>query len=148
MAYITFTDGTGAAQLDNGLRSVAGGVGSRFRNWSPDQRPVGASRTALGTGQRVMFPFRTDYTAKFELPEIPQTTMDIMLRLKSWLENGNTCAVYTEDTSSRSYATCGLVEGGQISLKRTSDQDLVWTISLDVVNLAGSPGQMLCVYSN
>ena len=144
--YITFTDGTGAAQLDNGLRAIAGGVASRAANWVPDTKVVGAVETGLGTGQRFMFPFRTDYLASFDVPELPNSMLSIALRLKAWLEAGNTCHVYTEDSGARDYATCGLAEGASVTLKCTDKVQFLWTLSLTIVNLAGSPTAMLCLY--
>lgn len=145
MAYITFNDGT-AAQLDNGLRSVASGVGSRFSGWTPGVAAIGPTRHALGTGQRYQFTFRTDYTARFALREIPGSNLSIALRLIAWLNAGGTCAVYCEDTGSHSYTTCGVAEGGTAMLAREDTPDQTWRVELALVNLAGSPSVMLCTY--
>jgi hypothetical protein len=148
MAYISFTDGGGAAQLDNGMTAIAAGVGSRFRNWTSESIPVGVAKTALGTGQRVMFVFRTDYRATFDMEEIPNANVAILDRLIAWLLLGNTCAVYTGDASSNSYVTCGLAEGTTPKKAMFDKNQISWKLTLSLVNLAGSPGPMTCLYSS
>jgi len=144
MASITFNDG-GAATLDNGLTAIASGAASRFANWVPFTRRFGASATALGTGARAMFTFRTEYGASFELREIPNSSLSIVLRLKRHLENGGTCTVNTGDSASRSYATCGLSPDGSVGLTLSDPQQLTYTLSLSLINL-GAASDMLCEY--
>lgn len=146
MAHISFTDGVGAAQLDNGLTGVAAGVGSRFAGWTPDSRVIGPRAHALGTGALHAFRFRTDYCATFELRDIPQANVAIAHRLMEWLRRGNTCSVTTGDVSGNVYATCGLAEGGDIELRQADRGEQTWTLRLTLVNLAGSPAAMLCTY--
>jgi len=145
MAYITFNDGA-AAQLDNGLRNTAAGVGSRFTGWVPVTVPVGPARANLGTGAITMFRFRTDFGATFSLQEIPLTMVSVADRLRAHLLNGGTCAVFTEDATARSYATCGLMPETQPELTQEDAGGFLYTLSLSLINLAASPIQMRCEY--
>lgn len=144
MASITFTDGIGTATLDNGLTGTASGVGSRFANWTPFQRPVGSQATALGTGRLFRFVFRTDYGASFSIRDIPNTTMATMLRLQAHLQAGGTVTVTTGDTASRTYTNCGLAPEGDVTISMTDQTALLYTMEMAVINLDGS--QMLCEY--
>lgn len=144
MASITFTDGIGTATLDNGLTATAGGLGSRFANWTPFQRPVGSQATALGTGRLFRFVFRTDYGASFSIRDIPNTTMATMLRLQAHLQAGGTVTVTTGDSASRTYTNCSLAPEGDVTISMTDPTALLYTMELAVINLGGS--QMLCEY--
>lgn len=146
MASISFNDGT-ALVLDNGLTSVASGVGSRFANWVPITVPYGPSRDALGTGQRYMFKFRTDYGASFEIREIPIANAYIADRLRTHLLNGGTCAVTTGDSSSRTYATCGLMPGTTPEISQQNPNDITFSMRLSLIDLSASPQQMRCEYT-
>ncbi len=95
MATITFTDGTGAATLDNSTTGISTGVGSRFADWTPFQRPIGPRVPALGTGRPYQFRFRTDYGASFTMTDIPNTSMATMLRCQEWLLRGEAVTVNT-----------------------------------------------------
>jgi hypothetical protein len=145
MAYITFNDGA-AAQLDNGLRAVAAGVGSRFASWIPTSIPVGAAATALGTGARVFWQFRTDYGATFEVQNIPLASVAIADRLRAHLLRGGTCAVYTEDAAARTYTTCGIFPESTPELSLTDGGLFLYSLSLSLINLAPSPVAMRCEY--
>ena len=144
MASITFTDGTGTATLDNGLTSSAGGVGSRFANWTPFTRRVGERATALGTGAGYSFTFRIDYGATFELRDLPNTTQSVALRLIRHLQGGGTCTVTTGDTASRTYSQASLDPEGDVSLAFQDPQFLTYSMTCSLINLAGA--DMLCQY--
>ena len=145
---ITFVDGIGAATLSNGKPSPA----DRFSNWVPSTEPIGASKVVQATGATVMFTYRTDYLASFELAHIPVETtggvrpVDIAVRLIAWLHAGNTCAVNTGDAESSSYATCGIAPGTKAKLALTDRKNLEYTLTLSLVNLAVSPVAMVCHY--
>ncbi len=145
-SFISFTDGIGAAQLDNGTTAIAGAVGSRFMNWVSESIPVGVAKTALGTGQRSMFIFRTDYVATFDLQDIPNANVTILDRLVAWLLAGNTCVVTCNDSTSGVY-TCGLAEGATPSKKMFNKIDQTWALTLKLVNVGGSPAPMTCIYT-
>jgi len=147
MAYIQFTDSVGNATLDNGLRSVGGGVASRFSSWTPRNMPIGARETSLGTGQQYMFKFRTDYIASFSIDHIPMSYLSTVVRFMEHMYNGNTCAVYTEDDASRSYATCGLAAGAEISIQSEDRSEQWYRLDVTLINLAASPTMMLCAYN-
>lgn len=144
MASISFNDGA-AATLDNGLTAIASGVGSRFANWTPFTHKVGSAAHSLATGARTMFAFRTDYGARFELRDVPNTAMAVAMRLKRHLENGGTCTVTTGDSASRVYTTCGLAEGSEVAIALADPQQLTYTVSLALINL-GAASDMLCEY--
>jgi hypothetical protein len=145
MAYISFTDSVGTTLLDNGLRSVAGGVASRFADWVPFQRPIGAAAVSLGTGARSMFTFRTDYGASFAMNDIPNTSMDRMLRLQAHLLGGGTVTVATEDPLNRTY-TCCLAPEADVGLTLQDKTALLYSMTFTVINIAASPSAMLCTY--
>lgn len=144
MASITFTDASGTATFDNAMATLAGGVASRFANWVPFQRPVGAVATSLGTGARAMFRFRTDYGASFQVPEIPLGNMATALRLQAHLLDGGTVIVRTDDAAGRTYTTCCLAPDGDVTLELADRQTLTYTMGLSLINLGGTP--MLCDY--
>lgn len=145
---ITFTDTIGAATLNNGKPGPA----ARFSNWVPTSNPVGDSVEIDATGQRVMFQIRDDFGATFELRHIPSETAsgvsmaDVADRLRRHLLMGGTCAIYTEDAASSTYATCGLAPGSTPQLTMTDARTIEYTLALAVINLAVSPVQMICHY--
>lgn len=146
MATITFTDGTGAVTLDNDTTGVSLGVGSRFMDWVPFQRPIGPRVPALGTGRPYQFRFRTDYGASFSLTSIPNTKMSDMLRCQEWLLRGESVAVNTGDAANRSYATCYLAPDGDVTIALQDKNLLLYSMSFVLINGAASPTAMLCLY--
>ena len=146
MAKIVFTDTLGAVDFNNGLTTTALGVASRFSAWTPFQRPIGPAATALGTGARSQFAFRIDYGASFEIRDIPVSSLSDALRLMAHLERGGTVEVQTADAASRTYTTCCLAPGGEVSLAQSNATDLTYSMSLTLINLGAA--QMLCDYSN
>lgn len=147
-SFITFTDAIGAAQLDNGTTGIAAGVGSRFTNWVSDSDPFGPEINALGTGALSKFIFRTDYKASFDLMNIPNANTTILDRLIAFLRSGGIVSVTCGDTTSAVYATCCLAPGGKIVKKMDNKNDITWTVSMTLLNVAGSPVPMTCVYSS
>jgi hypothetical protein len=147
-AHINFTDSGGAAQLDNGMTGVAGGYGSQFVGWSSKPNPVGPIKSALGTGAAAAFIFRTDYTATFELQEIPNANVAILDRLIAWLLSGGTVSVTCGDSTSAVYATCCLAEGMKPEKRMFDRNNLTWALKLTLVNIAGSPVPMTCIYNS
>lgn len=151
MASISFTDGTGAVTLDNGTTAIAtptgtNGPGSRFADWTPFQRPIGPAVTALGTGQRYQYAFRTDYGASFSMTDIPNTKMSDMLRCQAWLLAGNTVSVATGDSSGRTYATCCLAPDGDVGITLQDKNVLLYAMSFVLINVASPPVAMICEY--
>ena len=146
MATITFTDGTGAATLDNSTTGISTGVGSRFADWTPVQRPIGPRVPALGTGRPYQFRFRTDYGASFTMTDIPNTSMATMLRCQEWLLRGEAVTVNTGDAASRSYATCYLAPDGDVTITLQDKNLLLYSMSFTLINGAASPSAMLCLY--
>jgi hypothetical protein len=144
MASISFTDGTGAATLDNGLTGSAAGVGSRFASWVPFTRRIGERAVALGTGASYAFTFRIDYGATFEMRDIPNTNQATIMRLIRHLEGGGTITVTTGDTAARTYSNCSINPETGPSLAFQDATFLTYTLSLSVINLSGA--DMLCTY--
>lgn len=145
MARIVFTDSIGTATLDNGLGTAGGGFGARFAGWTPFTQPVGPARTALGTGARYKFAFRTDRGARFRLEEIPATHLAVAIRLMAHLENGGTVRVDTDDAQARVYTSCGLAPESEPMLEPADRRRLTYTLSLALINL-GTTDDMLCEY--
>lgn len=143
MASITFNDGT-SATLDNGLTLVGGAVGSRFRGWVPRTIPVGPTATALGTGARTAFVFRTDYGASFTMDEIPNTSLSVALRLQRHMLAGGVITITTGDASSRVYTNVCVAPGGDVRIELTNAAELLYSMTFDVINLSGAA--MLCEY--
>lgn len=148
-ASIAFTDTIGAATLTNDYPAPA----DRFGNWTPITRHYGDSVPTLAAGAIVMVRYRTDYGASFELAGIPvkassggANLVAIADRLIGHLQNGGTCSVTTNDSLSSVYATCGLYPGTTPSLTLSDRRLLLWTLSLQLINLAGSPVRMDAVY--
>jgi hypothetical protein len=139
---IDWTDAVGAASLSNGKAVPM----DRFSSWTPGSEPIGPVEHAVGTGQRYVFPFRTDHTASFEIREIPNTSMALMLRLKEHLLRGGQCSVTTGDTLSSVYATCSLAPDTRPSIAMTDARELLYTFAVVLLNVAGSPVRMICVY--
>lgn len=144
MASITFDDGT-SATLDNGMTAISNGVGSRFADWTPFQRPIGPAVTALGTGARYQYAFRTDYGASFTMNDIPNTSMGTMLRLQAHLLGGGTCTVTVDDGTNGPY-TCCVAPDGDVSITLQDKNLLLYSMSFTVINIASSPTAMLCQY--
>lgn len=147
---ITFTDSIGAATLSNGKPTP----GDRFGNWVPQSKPIGDSVNRMSDLALMMFKTADSYGATFELSQIPVATsggnrlVDIAARLVYHLQNGGTCAVNTGDVEANSYATCGLMPGTTPSLTLSDRQSLEYTLSLALINLAGSPVAMVCHYAS
>lgn len=139
---IDFTDATGAATLSN-TRAVPH---DRFASWVPRSTPVGPSDTALGTGQKYVFPFRDDHTAAFEIRNIPNSQMAIMLRLQRHLEAGGVVSVTTGDSLSSVYPTCCLAPEQHVNITLSDPRNLEYTFSVTLVNVAASPVRMVCQY--
>ena len=145
-SYLTFNDGAGA-QLDNGTTTIAGGVGSRFIGWTSESTPIGDTKTALGTGIPFAFIFRTDFTATFEIQDIPNANVPILDRLMAWLLRGGVVSVTVDDIGGpHVYASCYLAEGAKPAKKLFNKNDLTWSLALKLVNSAGAP--MTCLYSS
>jgi hypothetical protein len=139
---ITWTDGVGAATLNNGKPVPA----DRFSQWEPSSPLVGAEEEALGTGQLYTFTFRTEYLVTFELRMIPQSSMALMLRLQRWLSIGGTVSVNTGDASSHVYATCCRQKGTDSKPRLTDAKNLEYSMSFALRNVAGSPVDFICAY--
>jgi hypothetical protein len=146
MASISFTDDVGSVTLDNGTTAVSDGLGSRFADWTPFQKPIGPATTALGTGMRYQFAFRTDYGASFTMNEIPNTKMDDMLRCQAWLLGGGTVEVDTEDSNNNVYDTCCLAPGGDVSIALQDKALLLYSMTFVLINVDASPSAMICEY--
>lgn len=151
-AYLpTTTAAVGGNSLHN---DYVGTPASRFSNWLPSTKPYGDSVNTLASGALVMFRHRTDYGASFDLADIPvraqvdQVNRAAMAdRLIAHLLSGGTCLVQTDDRNATIYKTCGLAPGSSPSLRLTDRRNLLYTLSLQLINLAASPVRMDAVYA-
>jgi hypothetical protein len=145
---ITFTDTVGAATLKNGKSVPA----DRFASWTPISRPFGDSAHRLSDAVLTMFRERDDFGASFELRHIPVAAVggirlvEIAERFIYHLLNGGACAINTGDASASAYPTCGLMPGTTPTLSLSNPATLEYTLSVAVINIAGSPVRMVCRY--
>jgi hypothetical protein len=146
---ITFTDAIGAATLKN-AKPVPG---DRFANWVTMSKPIGDSANRQSDLALSMFRLTDSYGATFELTQIPVAAasgvrlVDVADRLIYWLLSGGSCAVNTGDVDGNAYASCGLMPGTTPALTMSDKRNLEYTLSLALVNLAGSPVRMVCHYA-
>jgi hypothetical protein len=139
MASIAFTDGTGAATL----QSATASPGNRFRNWIPNDDPIGPGVPTLADATIHRWEFRKDYTASFEVPGLTMSQLAIAGRLRIHLLNGGSCTVTTNDSAARVY-TAKLAPGTAPSI---SGPDESWEYAFSVVLRNTASATMLCVYS-
>lgn len=72
--------------------------------------------------------------------------IDVADRLIYHLQNGGQCTVATGDAANSAYATCGLRKGTAPSLQ-LDRRTMEYTLSLQLLNTAGSPARMLARYA-
>lgn len=140
---IQFTDGTGAATLNNGKAAPH----DRLANWTPATRPAGETAARQSDRAITMVKFRTEYRVHFELPFIPSSgansKVTIADRLIAHLMEGGVCTVNTGDAASSSYSNARMNPDSPPEL-RLSDRDLMeYTLSLDLL-LTSAP---VCRYA-
>lgn len=90
----------------------------------------------------------TDYLYTTTATAVNVALTDLADRLRRHLLNGGTCSVQTSDAAASAYATCGLKPGGAPQLQLTNRRRIEYTLSLALLNLAGSPAQMVCRYAD
>ena len=139
---IDWTDGVGAASLSNGMPVPL----DRFFAWTPQDLPVGPEEEAVGTGQTYMFTFREDQTVSFEIRNIPNTSMSLMLRLQAHLMKGGQVSVTTGDSLGSVYPTCCRVKGTKPAITLSDPRELFYTFACVLLNVAGSPVRMIAQY--
>lgn len=142
MGYIDFTDGTGAAQITNGLTLE----GRRFSNWVPDVVRVSDRRTVLGTGRMYEYIYRQDYVASFEIEHLTATALNTVMRWKAHAMKGCEFTVYTEDDSSRFYV-CRLRPDTEPSIALADRNNLEYTLSVQVMSASDPTVPLQCLYS-
>ena len=144
--YIVFDDGAG----DTICRNAKTAPADRASNWVPaNYRPIGDAAHMLADEARVVFAVRMQHGASFELRGIPMGDevdgpLDVAERLIAHLLNGGTCKLYLEDVLAASYLNCGIDPEVEPSLVQSDRTMLEYTLSLGLINLAGSP--MTCHY--
>lgn len=132
---ISFTDGIGAATCSC--------YGPRFDNWQPSVLDYGTQPQSLGTGITYKTIFRTDYTATFDISYLRPKDLPVALRLKQWLEKGNSVTVQTFDVNSAVYSA--VIDGTKLPKFKYNAQQMRYTLSLSLLNTAAA--QMVCQYS-
>lgn len=75
------------------------------------------------------------------------SAVEIADRLRYHLLNGGTCAVQPGDVAGSQYATCGLKPGTVPQLQLSDRRAMEFTLSLQLINLAGSPVRMMAHYA-
>lgn len=100
--------------------------------------PLDAAQLSRGPEHYLM----TQGGARSNVPPV-----EIADRLIYHLRNGGTCSVYTNDAAASQYATCGLRPGTTPQLQLTDRRAMEFTLSLELVNLAGSPTRMMAHYA-
>jgi hypothetical protein len=80
------------------------------------------------------------------LPIGSTRNVDFADRLVAHLLGGGTCAVTTDDKDDSTYATCALMPGTEPSLTLADPRLMEYTLSLQLINVAASPVQMVCRY--
>lgn len=73
--------------------------------------------------------------------------VEIADRLIYHLRNGGTCALYTNDAAGSNYVNCGLKPGTSPSLQLAERNVMEYTLSLQLLNVAGSPARMLARFA-
>lgn len=128
--YIEWTDTVGLARLTCLVPVLSG--------WTPDVDPIGPAAVTLGGGVTYRFRFRTDYPVKFTFPNIAPLEMTEVLRLKSWLMDGNTVTLFTGDLAGRVY-TVRLRPDTEPQVTQ-DPESLEFSLGLEVINtVAGQP---------
>jgi hypothetical protein len=138
MTDITFNDGA-AAVLSN-TRPVPF---DRFSEWVPDTVDIGPLGVPVGTGVTNVFILRTDYVARTELRNIPDTVLPIAVRLKRHLERGGTVTLNTGDAGHPTY-TARIRPGTQVSIEPNDAQRRLFTVKIEFKNTAAA--DLLCEY--
>lgn len=138
MASLAFNDGSAAT-----LASTVPAPANRLRNWRAGVKSIGPGATALGTGARSQWRFRTDFTAALELPYLAEADTDVALRLIVHLLGGGTVTLATGDSASRSY-TCTLQPDTEPSWTCEDRQEGYWTFACQLRNSAAAA--MRCDY--
>lgn len=92
-------------------------------------------------------PYPSPYLMTTSAARTGVSMSEIADRLRFHLMNGGTCTVYTNDLDASSYATCGLKPGTVPQLALTDRRTMEFTLSLHLINLAGSPTRMIAVYA-
>ena len=136
MSHLWWDDGEGTRGVSNRKIWPA----SRFNDWKPVTRSVGASAYALGTGARHQFEFRAQYGATFRLDHITRFDLENFAALSYWLEAGGTVQVDTEDDVSTVYPNCCLMDGADPPAVEQTDAGLrEYSATFALVNLDGAP---------
>jgi hypothetical protein len=106
--------------------------------WTPDVDPVGPAAVGLGSGTIYRFRFRTDYPVKFTLPYLTPLQMTEVLRLKSWLMDGNSVTLFTGDLAARIYTV--KLRPDTVPQVIQDPENLEFSLALEVINtVAGVP---------
>lgn len=92
---------------------------------------------AVGTGDISVWIFRTEYFARFELRNIPDTQFAVMNRLKRHLERGGSVTVNTGDLATRVY-TAKKRPGTQITIEPNDAQRRLFAMKFELKNTAAA----------
>ena len=137
MASIVWTGGT--------LQNVwAATPAARLNSFEPDVTPVGQVRELLANGDTRMWLYRTDYTATFEIRDIPNSSLALCLALKLHLMSGGTVSLVTDDTQNNVYPNCGRAPGTTIERPKLDPVTMRYSMTLALRNRDNAP--LLAIY--
>lgn len=143
MASITFDDGSG----DQTISSTYPAPANRFRGWRPLPQGIGERATALGDGRMYRWKHRTDYGAHLELHGIARSQDAVLQDFKEWADDGGVFTVTTGDSESNVFTSCALAPGSFVELIPELQRMKVFTLSMDVINVAVTPVRLRCIYT-
>lgn len=125
MSSVSWTDSIGAATLSNGKPYP----GARVANWTPKGTPHLEKEWALGTRRLHTFEFAEQNTVSFDIPAIPLTNMDLMLRLQKHLERGGLVNLNVMDLVGQTYTGCWLAPDSSVEIALTDKVCMEYTVS-------------------
>ena len=143
-AWIIATAGSGGSTPSVQLYIATADATTNYAGVAGNGIYATAAQLELATGRTLVQPSPGLVTAAAAVSNV--SMVDVADRLIYHLLNGGTCAVNTNDAATSAYATCGLKPGTTPSLELTDRRALEYTLSLQLVNLAGSPARMSCYY--
>ncbi len=113
---------------------------ARFNGFEPRAAVVGPRRVLLANGAPPVYRFRDEFTAAFELRDLPNSALPTCLALALHLSGGGTVTVTTGDADGRVYPNCALAPDAEPPQPTLSEPtSLRYTMAFELVNLDGTP---------
>lgn len=136
---IAWFDDVGFATLTN-QKTVPG---DKFTNWTPRNAPIGPAAIGLGNGRIYRYTFRTDDLVSLELAAIPDSQMELMLRLQLHLLKGGVATLLNASVhpSYGRFPAVYLAPGTEPEIQFSDATNLEYSF---VVTLKGFPASDTC----